>query len=85
LVSDLLLLLATPFLLYALRFEGWTWAPEHLRTALVFTLLAVPTQIAVLDGQATFRRFDDLDCHSRHLAKTRSERLVASNNSVERT
>src|SRR5215218_85053 len=56
LLSDLLLLLASPFLLYALRFEGWTWAPEHLRTALVFTALAVPIQLAVLQAFGLYRR-----------------------------
>lgn len=46
LISDAVLLTASPFLLYSLRFEGWNWGPEHTRTAVLFALIVVPLHLA---------------------------------------
>src|SRR5262249_14742605 len=35
------------FLLYALRFEGWGWGAQHARTAVLFTTIIVPVQLAI--------------------------------------
>src|SRR6516162_2466323 len=47
LASDATLLTASPFVLYALRFEGWSWGPQHTRTAMVFTAIIVPVHLAI--------------------------------------
>jgi FlaA1/EpsC-like NDP-sugar epimerase len=56
LLSDAVLLAASPFFLYALRFEGWTWGPLHTRTALLFTLIIVPVHLAINHAFRLYRR-----------------------------
>src|SRR5688572_9771577 len=56
LASDAALLGALPFFLYALRFESFTWPPEHARTSFAFSLVMVPLEIAILLGFGLYRR-----------------------------
>ena len=56
LVIDALLLSVAPLVAYALRFEGFSWAPEHRKTAMVFTAVAVPVSIAVFFVFGLYRR-----------------------------
>ena len=56
LLSDAVLLAASPFLLYALRFEGWHWGPEHIRTALLFTIIVVPVHLAINHAYRLYQR-----------------------------
>jgi FlaA1/EpsC-like NDP-sugar epimerase len=56
LLSDSVLLITLPFLLYALRFETFAWAPAHTNTAIAFTLVMVPTQLVVLMSFGLYRR-----------------------------
>ena len=53
---DAALLSVLPALLYVLRFEGFSWGPEHTRTAIVFTLWTVPTQLAIFAAFGLYRR-----------------------------
>lgn len=46
-VSDAVLLSICPFLMYALRFEGFDWGTSQAVTALVFTGVMVPVRLAV--------------------------------------
>lgn len=56
LVIDAALLVALPFLLYALRFESFSWGEEHTHTAYAFTLVMAPLEIAILLGFGLYRR-----------------------------
>jgi len=56
LLVDASLIGLAPILAYALRFEGWTWAPEHRTTAVVFTAVAMPVSIAVCFFFGLYRR-----------------------------
>ena len=47
LLIDVILLSVAPFLLYALRFEGYQWPPNQFHNALIFTLAAVPALILI--------------------------------------
>jgi FlaA1/EpsC-like NDP-sugar epimerase len=47
LLSDAVFLSLTPFLTYALRFEGWDWERQHAVTAVVFTGTMVPASLAI--------------------------------------
>jgi FlaA1/EpsC-like NDP-sugar epimerase len=47
LAFDAVLLSLSPFLVYALRFEGLQWGPQHLRTAIVFTLVTAPLRLLI--------------------------------------
>lgn len=53
---DATVLAALPFLVYALRFESFTWSRDHTQTALAFTLTMVPLEIAILLGFGLYRR-----------------------------
>ncbi len=44
---DAVLAASAPFLLYALRFEGFTWPPHQLHNAIVFALVTVPIRLTV--------------------------------------
>jgi FlaA1/EpsC-like NDP-sugar epimerase len=56
LASDTVLLTVLPFLVYALRFESFTWEPMHVRAAYAFTLIMVPLDIAILIAFGLYRR-----------------------------
>jgi FlaA1/EpsC-like NDP-sugar epimerase len=56
LVLDAALLTALPFLIYALRFESFTWAPDHSRTVVTFALIMVPLEIGILIAFGLYRR-----------------------------
>lgn len=56
LVSDAALLTALTFLVYALRFESFTWPAEHAQTAYAFALVMVPLGLAILVGFGLYRR-----------------------------
>ena len=56
LLVDTLLVFTMPFVLYALRFEGWEWPPEHRRTAIIFALALVPLSVAVFFAFGLYRR-----------------------------
>ena len=53
---DVALLATLPFLVYALRFETFVWHPYHTRTAIMFALIMVPLEIAILVGFGLYRR-----------------------------
>jgi FlaA1/EpsC-like NDP-sugar epimerase len=53
---DAVLLTALPFVVYALRFESFGWAPEHELTAWAFALVMVPLEIAILLAFGLYRR-----------------------------
>src|SRR5687768_4796963 len=53
---DAVLLTALPFVVYALRFESFGWAPEHELTAWAFALVMVPLEIAILIAFGLYRR-----------------------------
>ena len=55
-MADVALLAASPLLLYALRFEGFTWGQQNVRTALTFLVSAIPLQIATYYGFGLYRR-----------------------------
>lgn len=55
-VIDVALLAALPFFVYALRFESFVWSGADTRTALAFTLVMVPLEIAILLGFGLYRR-----------------------------
>jgi FlaA1/EpsC-like NDP-sugar epimerase len=44
---DALLLSVLPFILYAVRFESFSWEPDHVRTAVVYVACVVPAQLAI--------------------------------------
>ena len=44
---DAILIAAAPFLLYALRFEGFVWPPGQFHSALVFALVSVPARLVL--------------------------------------
>jgi FlaA1/EpsC-like NDP-sugar epimerase len=56
LVADVALLAASPLLLYALRFEGFTWGQQNVRTAVTFLVCAIPLQIATYYLFGLYRR-----------------------------
>ncbi len=56
LLSDALLLLLSVGLAYTLRFEGLQWGPDHVRTALAYTLLSVPLRLSVFFWFGFYRR-----------------------------
>lgn len=56
LACDIALLVSAPFLLYALRFEGGEWGAEHVRTAVVFTVLALPVRIGIAHAFGLYKR-----------------------------
>jgi FlaA1/EpsC-like NDP-sugar epimerase len=56
LLADALFLSATPFLLYALRFEGTSWGALHRTTAVVYTATLVPLCIAIFLSFGLYRR-----------------------------
>jgi FlaA1/EpsC-like NDP-sugar epimerase len=56
LLWDTALLAVLPFFVYALRFESFTWGPEHVRTALIFAAVMLPLEIGVLLGFGLYRR-----------------------------
>src|SRR5687767_2246521 len=56
LLADALFLTATPFFLYALRFEGSSWGAQHQKTALMYTVLLVPLCIAIFFSFGLYRR-----------------------------
>lgn len=47
LLVDVVLLAIAPFLLFALRFEGFRWPPNELHNVVVFTLAMIPARIVV--------------------------------------
>ena len=53
---DAALLAASPFLLYAIRFEGWHWGAQHQRTAIAFAVIATLIQIGVFIGFGLYGR-----------------------------
>src|SRR3954462_13953905 len=56
LLSDAALLAVLPFVVYALRFESFTWTPDHERTAYAFALIMVPLEIGILLAFGLYRR-----------------------------
>jgi FlaA1/EpsC-like NDP-sugar epimerase len=56
LASDALLLAVLPFIVYALRFESFTWAQDQTRTAFAFAIFMLPLEIAILLGFGLYRR-----------------------------
>ena len=56
LASDVLLLALLPFVVYALRFESFTWEPDHFATARAFALVMLPIEITILVGFGLYRR-----------------------------
>src|SRR5215208_205000 len=56
LLIDAVLLAVLPFLVYALRFESFTWEPADARAALLFALIMVPLEIAILLAFGLYRR-----------------------------
>ncbi len=56
LAIDAILLAVGPVLVYALRFEGWSWPPEQAFTARVFIALSVPLCVGVFFGFGLYRR-----------------------------
>jgi FlaA1/EpsC-like NDP-sugar epimerase len=56
LICDAALLAALPFLIYALRFESFSWAPQHAQTARVFALIMLPLELAIFLGFGLYRR-----------------------------
>jgi FlaA1/EpsC-like NDP-sugar epimerase len=54
--SDAAFLLAAPFIAYGLRFEGWSWAPEHRATAIAFAEISVPVSLAIFYFFGLYRR-----------------------------
>ena len=55
-LSDTLLVLLLPALLYALRFEGQPWGAAHRTTALVYTLAVAPIAIVIFFSFGLYRR-----------------------------
>src|SRR5689334_10645229 len=53
---DVLLTAVAPFLLYALRFEGFGWPKEHLEAAAMFAAIMLPLRIAVYHYFGLYRR-----------------------------
>lgn len=53
---DAALLTLAPFVAYAVRFEGWTWHPEHVRGAVMFTIVATPVRLLMLYLMGMYRR-----------------------------
>jgi FlaA1/EpsC-like NDP-sugar epimerase len=70
LLSDALLFAASTLLAFALRFEGFVWGPDYVRTASVFILLAVPLKLLVSYHSGLYRRL------WRHAGVMELERLV---------
>jgi FlaA1/EpsC-like NDP-sugar epimerase len=56
LVADVALLATSPLLLYALRFEGFAWGHQNVRTALTFLVCAIPLQITTYYLFGLYRR-----------------------------
>ena len=56
LLIDALTLSALPFFVYALRFESFSWGPDHAKTALLFALFVVPAEILILLAFGLYRR-----------------------------
>ena len=56
LASDALLLAVLPFIVYALRFESFTWDPAQARTAFAFAAIMLPLEIGILLGFGLYRR-----------------------------
>ncbi|MES2176514.1 MAG: nucleoside-diphosphate sugar epimerase/dehydratase [Gemmatimonadota bacterium] len=54
---DVVFLGASPFLLFALRFEGFRWPPGYLDACLEFTVLGVTIQMVVYLAFGLYRRF----------------------------
>jgi FlaA1/EpsC-like NDP-sugar epimerase len=57
LVLDAACLLAAPFLLFALRFEGFHWPDGYGETALDFAFAGLAVQVSVYVGFGLYRRF----------------------------
>ena len=56
LAVDAILLAVLPFVVYALRFESFTWDYQDVITAYVFAAVMVPLEIAILLGFGLYRR-----------------------------
>lgn len=56
LVADAVLLGLSPFLAYAIRFEGWSWEPQHRAAALIFAAIGVPVSLMVFALFGLYRR-----------------------------
>jgi FlaA1/EpsC-like NDP-sugar epimerase len=56
LALDASLLAIAPLFLYALRFEGWRWLPEHRATALTFSLVASAVSVSIFLAFGMYRR-----------------------------
>jgi FlaA1/EpsC-like NDP-sugar epimerase len=54
--TDAVMVATAPLLAYALRFEGWTWEPQHRTTALIFAALSVPLCGLVFFAFGLYRR-----------------------------
>jgi FlaA1/EpsC-like NDP-sugar epimerase len=53
---DALFFATVPFVLYAFRFEGWNWTPEHRATALTFGLVQLPVALLLCYAFGMYRR-----------------------------
>ena len=56
LVLDAVLIAVSPFLVYALRFEGWDWPAEHERASVIFAVTGGLLQIAIFFAFGLYRR-----------------------------
>jgi FlaA1/EpsC-like NDP-sugar epimerase len=56
LLLDAVLLGVSPFLVYALRFDGWHWDPAQLATAITFAELQLPLTLAICFAFGMYRR-----------------------------
>ena len=56
LVIDAVLLAALPFLLYAIRFESFSWSPSDTTTAIWFTAVMLPLELVILVAFGLYRR-----------------------------
>ncbi len=56
LAVDLLGLAVIPFLAYAIRFEGWSWPVEQLRTASIYAVTGLALRAAVYLGLGLYSR-----------------------------
>ena len=69
---DGLLIGSAPLLAYSIRFEGWPWGEEHLRTAVVYAALSLPIKLATFLQFGLYRRL------WRHASVEDMERITAA-------
>jgi FlaA1/EpsC-like NDP-sugar epimerase len=70
LLFDILGLLAVPFVVLAVRFEGFDWSPGFLRTVIAFTAVSLPVRIWVAWANGLY------SCLWRHASIVELERIL---------